>query len=120
MSKTILVVEDSPTETKLILSTLTPKGYNIVTASDGEQALEQAARHHPDVVLLDIVLPKLNGYQVCRAIKSSTESANAKVIMVSSKNQEADKFWGLKQGADEYLTKPIDTDELLQVVERSL
>jgi twitching motility two-component system response regulator PilH len=96
------------------------KGYTILTATDGEQALEQARDKHPHLVLLDIVLPKKNGYQVCRQLKSGQETKSIKVILVSSKNQESDRFWGMRQGADEYLTKPFQATELVASVERNL
>jgi len=120
MAKTILVVDDSPSEMKFILSVLSGKGYEFFTATDGEQALEQATAHRPDLIVLDIVLPKKNGYQVCRQIKKSEPPVATKIIMVSSKNQESDRFWGMKQGADFYLTKPFGPDELVDAVERNL
>lgn len=119
MSKTILVVDDSPAEVQVMLSALQGKGYNFVTAADGEEALEKNLGYRPDLILLDIVLPKRNGYQICREIKSNKTFA-PKIIMVSSKNQESDRFWGLKQGADEYLTKPLDLQVLADMVDRLL
>lgn len=106
--KTVLVVDDSPTERKMMHQALQGKGYNIVSAADGEEALEKVAQQKPDVVLLDIILPRKNGFQVCRQLKTSPETQNIKVILISSKTQDTDRFWGLKQGADEYLTKPVE------------
>lgn len=120
MAKTILVVDDSPSEVKLIVSTLKDKGYNLVVATDGEEALERAIQHRPDLVVLDVVLPKRNGFQVCRQLKTAPDSAKTKVIMVSSKSQDSDRFWGLKQGADAYLTKPLDPAELISTVAKNL
>ena len=120
MARKILIVEDSPAEMNLIRSALEHKGYDIFTASDGEEALETAATVQPDLVLLDIVLPKKNGFQVCRHLKTSPATNQAKIILVSSKNQESDRFWGMKQGADEYLTKPFDEAQLLSSVKRHL
>ena len=120
MGKTILVVDDSPSEMQFILKTLSGKGYQFYTATDGEQALEQASRHSPDLIVLDIVLPKKNGFQVCRQIKQSDPPVKTKIIMVSSKNQESDKFWGKKQGADAYLTKPLKPSDLIAAVEMNL
>ncbi|HTS60467.1 MAG TPA: response regulator [Candidatus Acidoferrales bacterium] len=111
-NKTILVVDDSPTERKMVQQALQGKGYNLVWAEDGEEALEKVARQKPDLVLLDIILPRKNGYQVCRQLKTSPETQNIKVILISSKAQDTDRFWGLKQGADEYLTKPVAAENL--------
>lgn len=120
MVKTILVVDDSPAEMQFILKALSGKGYRFYTAVDGEQALEKATQHVPDLILLDIVLPKKNGFQVCRQIKNSDPPVKTKIIMVSSKNQESDKFWGKKQGADAYLTKPLSPADLVAAVEENL
>ncbi len=120
MQKTILVVEDSPMEMKLMLGLLANKGYQILSATDGEQAVATAQEHHPDLILLDVVLPKKNGYQVCRQLKGSPDTAGSKIVMVSSKSQETDRFWGMKQGADDYVTKPIDAAVMLAAIERAM
>lgn len=120
MAKTILVVDDSPNEMKLMQAALGGKGYTIVTAIDGEQAILQAMEHRPDLILLDVVLPKKNGYQVCRHLKTAPETQKSKVILVTSKNQPSDKFWGMKQGADDYLVKPWIETDLLDLVQRTL
>lgn len=118
--KTILLVDDSPTELRLMTSALQGKGFNLVTAKDGEEALEQAVRQRPSLMLLDVVLPKKNGFQVCRQLKTSPETKGIKIILVTSKSQDTDRFWGLKQGADAYLTKPFNDKDLLASVERIL
>jgi len=120
MTRTILVVDDSPAELKLMQMALEGRGYQILTAADGQQALERAAEYHPDLIVLDVVLPKKNGFQVCRQIKSEPATRDIKVIMVTNKTQESDRFWGMKQGADEYITKPIQPQILLESVERNL
>ena len=120
MAKTILVVDDSPSHLKMMQTAIEGRGYDILTAADGEEALQQAQQHHPDVILLDIVLPKKNGYQVCRQLKASESTHAIKIIMISSKTQESDKYWGLKQGADAYLTKPFEPSVLLAAVESAL
>ena len=120
MAKTILMVEDSPTELKHMIAVLSSRGYTIVTAADGDEALAKAASARPDVVLLDVILPKTNGFQVCRQLKQSPATKGIKVLLVTSKTQESDRFWGLKQGADGYLTKPYEAEELTQMVERYL
>jgi len=114
--KTILVVDDSPTELRLMASTLAQNGYRVETAIDGEEALTKATGIQPDLVLLDIILPKKNGYQVCRQLKTQPETSHLSVVLVSSKNQDSDRYWGLRQGADNYLTKPFSDSELLNVV----
>ena len=117
-SKTILVVDDSPTEMRLMTSSLNGQGFRIITATDGEEALEKAASEHPDLVLLDVILPKKNGFQVCRQLRTAPETKDIKIILVTSKRQDTDRFWGLKQGADEYLTKPFENEDLLAAVAR--
>jgi twitching motility two-component system response regulator PilH len=118
MNNTILVADDSPTELKLVLAALGKKGYQIVTATDGDDALEQARKHQPRLAILDIIMPGKNGFQVTRQLKTDAETSSMKVLLLSSKNQDSDKFWGMKQGADEYLTKPFDEDALLAAVAR--
>lgn len=110
----ILVVDDSPTALMHLTNLLGSKGYHISTASDGEQALQKAAEEHPDLILLDVVMPGANGFQVCRQLKTDTTTKDIKIILVTSKSQKSDRFWGLKQGADAYITKPFEDTELLQ------
>ena len=116
MKKHVLVVDDSPTDRQLATSLLQKQGYSVTTAVDGEDALEKIAAAPPPVVVLDIILPKMNGYQVLRQLKASPETRNVKVILVSSKSQEADRYWGLKQGADDYIAKPYPDEALLAAV----
>jgi twitching motility two-component system response regulator PilH len=111
--KLILVVEDSPTNLRLIAELLQDKGYKVITAVDGEEALERAVSQKPDLMVLDIILPKKNGFQVCRQLKTSPDTEHIRIIMLTSKTQDSDRFWGLKQGADRYMTKPFKNDELL-------
>ena len=108
----ILVVDDSPTEQRLILDALKATSHQVLTANDGEEALEMAKKHRPELILLDVILPKKNGFQVCRQLKTSPETENIKIVLVTSKTQDSDRFWGLKQGADDYLGKPFTQDEL--------
>ena len=112
----ILVVDDSPTDLKLVSAPLQNRGYLVITASDGEEALEKAVREHPELIVLDIILPKKNGFQVCRQLKTSVDTKDIKILMLSSKSQDSDRYWGLKQGADAYLTKPFADEELLSNV----
>jgi DNA-binding response OmpR family regulator len=117
---TILIVEDSPTELRSIASILEKQGYAVLTATDGEQAMALAESARPRLVLLDIVLPKKNGFQVCRHIKTTPATRDVKVILVSSKTQDSDRFWGLKQGAEDYVMKPFRDEDLLAAVARQL
>ena len=119
-AKTILVVDDSPTALKITSDALMEQGFKVISASDGEEALEIASRLHPDLIVLDIILPKKNGFQVCRQLKTESATADIKILMLSSKNQASDRFWGQKQGADAYITKPFDDEELLASIQALL
>lgn len=116
----ILIVEDLATEARIMMDTATKLGHLCIQASDGEQGLDLARREKPNLILLDVVLPKLDGFNVCRKIKKDPETAGIPVIVVSSKNQESDKFWGLKQGASAYLTKPISVNELSDAISKHI
>ena len=109
----IMVVEDSPTYLRKIADFLQGLGYEVITAVDGEEALEKAVQENPGLIVLDVILPKKNGFQVCRQLKTSPATQDIKILMMTSKSQDSDRFWGLKQGADEYMTKPIDDNELV-------
>jgi twitching motility two-component system response regulator PilH len=114
MSKeTILVVDDSPTDLRLVSGPLNAEGYKVITAVDGEEALSKAATELPRLIVLDVVLPKKNGFQVCRQLKTSPATKDIKILLLTSKSQDSDRFWGLKQGADAYMTKPFGDEELL-------
>lgn len=118
MGKKVLVVDDSPTELRLVTSALNGKGYNIITASDGAEAMQKAMKEHPDLIVLDVVMPGKDGFQVCRELKKSPDTKDIKIVMLTSKNQVTDRFWGMKQGADVYLTKPFKEEELADSVSR--
>ena len=115
----VLVVDDSWTDLTLIATPLRESGYEVITAVDGEEALEKVLHERPQCVLLDVILPKQNGFQLCRRLKQMEQSRNIPIILVSGKNTPLDKRWGLQQGADLYLAKPFSADELLASV-RSL
>ena len=114
----ILVVEDSPTVLYMVSRMLAEGGYQVMTAKDGEEAMSLAIKELPNLVLLDVILPKLNGYQVCRRMKSTPATAQIPVIMITSKTKDTDRRWGFEQGADDYVTKPFDARKLLDVVNR--
>jgi twitching motility two-component system response regulator PilH len=120
MAKKLLIVDDSPTELKLIIDVFNSPDYKVVTAMDGEEGVEKAKKENPDLIILDVVMPKMNGFQACRTIKSMPELEKTPIILLTSKNQKSDEFWGKKQGADKYLTKPFNADELQQAVDALL
>ena len=120
MARTIMVVDDSPTDQKLVVNALVSKGFRIVTANDGEEAIAKAATEKPNLIVMDVVMPKKNGFQVCRHLKTQAETKEIKILLVTSKNQESDRFWGMKQGADAYLTKPFADDQLVNAVNQLL
>src|SRR4051812_38900463 len=97
---------------RLVVDRLVRRGYRVVTARDGEEALEKISAERPRLVVLDVVLPKKNGFQVCRTVKTTPELHDVKVLLLTSKNQESDRFWGLRQGADGFMTKPFAEEEL--------
>lgn len=116
---TVLVVEDTPSELELISSYLRDSGYRVLSAANGKEALDQAMKHHPDVVVTDVVMPEMSGFELCRNLKKNPATQNVPIVICSSKNQELDRLWALKQGADEYITKPFNREDLVRAV-RSL
>jgi twitching motility two-component system response regulator PilH len=111
--KKILLVDDSPTERHSINEILVKGGYQVVMAEDGEKGIAKAKTDNPDLVLMDVVMPGMNGFQACRAITTDEATKHIPVILCTSKNQETDKVWGVRQGAKDYVTKPVDANELL-------
>lgn len=115
----ILIVDDSPTERFFLADLLGKQGYQISLAENGTDALEKARLTMPDLILMDVVMPGLNGFQATRAISKDDALKHIPVILCTTKDQETDKIWGLRQGAIEYIVKPINGDTLLQKI-RSL
>ena len=111
--KKILVVDDSPTERHFMVELLTKNGYQVITAESGEDGITKAKAELPDLVLMDVVMPGLNGYQATRTLTRDEATKNIPVIVCTSKGQETDKIWGLRQGAHDYLVKPVNGEELL-------
>jgi len=116
----VMIVDDSPTEQHVMSQLLTSRGFEVMLASDGAEALRLAERSRPDVILMDIVMPGMNGYQATRRLAQNPATATIPVVMITAKNQEIDRIWGLRQGAVRYLMKPVDDHELLDAVEASL
>lgn len=119
-SKLIMIVEDSQTDMRIAESICTDNGYKTVTVTEGDKALATAIEKKPDLILLDVILPNKNGFQVCRQLKSNEETKGINIVIVSSKDQASDKFWGKKQGADDYITKPYEAEDLLAAIERNI
>ena len=109
----ILVVDDSKTELHHLTDLLTRRGYSVRTAENGDEALRRLADDKPDLILMDVVMPGQNGFQLTRAITRDPRFADVPVIMCTSKGLETDKVWGMRQGARDYVVKPIDADELI-------
>ncbi|MBU0630918.1 MAG: response regulator [Candidatus Margulisbacteria bacterium] len=115
-----LVVDDEPDVRSLIEVLLASSGYSVITASDGQQALEKARVEHPDIILLDVMLPKLDGYKVARMLKFDENFKHIPIIMLTAKVTDRDKEMGIETGADIYLTKPFEAENLLAAMERAL
>lgn len=114
--KKILVIDDSPTERFFVVDMLTKKGYQCVTAENGEEGIAKAKVEKPDLILMDVVMPGLNGYQATRTLTRDDDTKDIPVIICTTKGQETDKIWGLRQGALDYMVKPINPEELLQKI----
>ena len=111
--KRILIVDDSATERHMLKDLLTKAGYEVVSSDNGEDAIQKARQAKPDLILMDVVMPGQNGFQLTRAITRDPRFVNVPVIMCTSKNQETDKVWGMRQGAKDYIVKPVDPTELM-------
>ena len=112
----ILIVDDSPTERHVLNDMLTKAGYEVVTSDNGEDAILKAKSQKPDLILMDVVMPGLNGFQATRAISRDPETRAIPIILCTSKSQETDKIWGMRQGARDYIVKPVNRDELLEKI----
>ncbi len=110
---TVMVVEDSATQREMICDLLKDNGLKVSIATDGVEALEEVQKNRPDLMVLDIVMPRMNGYELCRRLKSDPKTRNIAIVMCSSKGEEFDRYWGMKQGADAYIAKPFQPKELI-------
>ena len=111
--KKILIVDDSPTERHVLNDILTKAGYEVVTCDNGDDAISKAKQIHPDLILMDVVMPGLNGFQATRAISRDIDTRDIPIVLCTSKSHETDKIWGMRQGARDYVVKPVHRDELL-------
>ena len=115
---TALIIDDVQTDLMILTSYLETLGWRVIAAMNGEEALTYLSSNKPDIVFLDVVLPGRSGFEICRAIKSQTDTQQIPVVMCSTKNTDMDRFWGLKQGADFYLAKPVERHEFLEILEK--
>ncbi|TBR59760.1 response regulator [Mastigocladus laminosus UU774] len=113
---TILIVEDSPSELELMSHYLRESGYNVIKTSNAKEGLEQAISQQPDVIVTDVVMPGMSGFELCRSLKKNPVTQKVPIVICSSKNQEIDRLWAMRQGADAYLTKPYTREQLLRAI----
>ncbi|MFM1885869.1 MAG: hypothetical protein RL026_1026 [Pseudomonadota bacterium] len=116
----ILIIDDSPTELHVMQRALERGGFQTAVAADGAEGLRLARSMHPDLIFMDVVMPGLNGYQATRALAADPDTRGIPVVMVSSKGQETDRIWGLRQGAVDYLVKPVSPDQLVRKAQSAL
>ncbi|MGB3531903.1 MAG: response regulator [Microcoleaceae cyanobacterium] len=122
---TVMVVEDSVTQREMISNLLRDSGLRVLVACDGVEAIDmiqkiQTQSQWPELVVLDIVMPRMNGYELCRRLKSDPKTQKISIVMCSSKGEEFDRYWGMKQGADAYIAKPFQPTELVGTVKQLL
>ena len=113
---TILVVEDTPSQMELMNIFLQEAGYTVIRANDGKEGFEKARQHQPDAIITDVVMPGMSGFELCRSLKKNPTTQKVPIVICSSKNQEIDRLWAMRQGADAYLTKPYTREELLRAI----
>jgi twitching motility two-component system response regulator PilH len=118
--KQIMIVDDSPTDAHLLQKMLEKNGYQTLTAGNGNEGIEVARRMRPDLILMDVVMPGLNGFQATRELSSNPETSSIPVIIVTRKDQKVDRVWGIRQGARDYLTKPVSESALLSLINEAL
>ncbi len=118
--RSILIVDDSPTELHVFQKLLEHNGFQVATAADGEAGIKKAIEIMPDLILMDVVMPGINGFQATRKLHREEKTANIPIVIVTTKDQETDRIWGLRQGARGYVVKPVSEKELLNCVETAL
>lgn len=116
----ILIVDDSPTQSLNLKKLLSKQGHEVLTAADGAISIEIATQEQPDLILMDVVMPKLNGFQATRQLTKNASTKHIPVVLVTTKNQETDEIWGKRIGAKGYITKPVDEDLLMQTIHQLL
>jgi DNA-binding response OmpR family regulator len=120
MLKKILIVDDEADLVETVRFPLEMEGFNVLVSYNGEDALNQARKEKPDLIILDLMLPKLDGYKVCRLLKFDEKYKHIPILMLTAKTQEKDKILGMETGADEYITKPFEMDDLMEKVKAYL
>ncbi|MCB1754436.1 MAG: response regulator [Gammaproteobacteria bacterium] len=118
--RSILIVDDSPTEVHVFQSMLEHNGFRVETAADGETGIRMAQEIQPDLILMDIVMPGINGFQATRKLHRDEKTSGIPIVIVTTKDQETDRIWGLRQGARGYIVKPVSEKELVRCVESAL
>ena len=113
---TVLIIDDSPTELHLFQNMLEKNGFDTLVADSGEEGLKQASSNRPDCILMDVVMPGMNGFQATRKLNQDPRTSSIPVIIITSKGQETDKIWGMRQGAVEYLVKPVSEKQLIAMI----
>ena len=116
----IMIVDDSPTDTHQLKKILEKNGFTTLTAGDASEGIEVAKRERPDLILMDVVMPGLNGFQATRELSSDPETSSIPVIIVTHKDQQVDRVWGMRQGARSYVTKPVTEGALLDLISETL
>jgi len=116
----VLIVDDSPSQLLVLRRIVESLGHEAVTAEDGQQGVEMARQHLPDLILMDVVMPNLNGFQATRTISRDKTTSHIPVILVTTKDQETDRVWGMRQGAKGYITKPINEGQLVKAIKDHL
>ncbi|MBD2104896.1 response regulator transcription factor [Leptolyngbya sp. FACHB-261] len=117
---TVLVVDDCPIHCRMIGVLLIKAGIEVIQAADGIEAQEQIRAHCPDLVIMDVVMPRMNGYDLCRWVKNNLETKNVPIVMCSTKNEAFDHYWGMKQGIDAYIAKPFNPGEMVDTIQQLL
>ena len=113
---TVLIIDDSPTELHLFQNMLEKNGFDTLVADSGEEGLKQARTSRPDCILMDVVMPGMNGFQATRKLNKDPATSQIPVIIITTKDQETDKIWGMRQGAVEYLVKPVAEKQLVKMI----
>ena len=116
----ILLVEDTLSEMELMSHYLRESGYLVINANTAQEGIEKAIEQKPDAIVTDVVMPGMSGFELCRSLKKNPNTANVPIVICTSKNQEIDRLWGMKQGADAYITKPFTREQLLRAVKSVL
>ena len=116
----ILIVDDSPSQLAGLKRIVEKLGHQVVTAEDGSAGVEAAKREVPDLILMDVVMPNLNGFQATRTISKDSKTSHIPIVLVTTKDQETDRVWGMRQGAKAYVTKPVNEGELVETINKLL